>query len=42
MQLPKTTLKRIDEIFNSIDKERKGFLVLQDLKQAYSTGFSIK
>jgi hypothetical protein len=32
----------MDEIFGSIDRGRKGFLTLEDLKKAYSTGFTIK
>jgi len=42
MELPYSTLTRIDEIFNSIDRGKKGFLVMEDLKKAYNTGFSIK
>jgi Ca2+-binding EF-hand superfamily protein len=42
MELPKSTLKRMDEIFNSIDRDKKGYLTLEDLKLSYNTGFSIK
>jgi hypothetical protein len=42
MELPYSTVARIDEIFNSIDRGRKGYLVIEDLKKAYNTGFSIK
>ena len=42
IDLPKSTLIRMDEIFNSIDRERKGYLVLEDLKKAYGTGFTIR
>lgn len=42
MELPKSTLKRMDEIFNSIDRDKKGYLTMEDLKQSYGTGFSIK
>lgn len=42
VELPKTTLARMDEIFASIDRGHKGYLTLEDLKIAYNTGFSIK
>ncbi len=42
VELPKTTLARMDEIFASIDRGHKGYLTLDDLKSAYNTGFSIK
>ena len=32
----------MDEIFASIDRGHKGYLTLEDLKMAYTTGFSIK